>query len=167
MTPLDRFEIGGAAIADQIAYYSASNNENLIGAELIKHFIVTLNFNEKELYLTPIPEAERPAPARTFGFDFNRNEAGIYVSKLFKGLSADQAGLELNDTVLSVNSEDLSGYSYCDFYFHIKGLMEGTRDIRLEVKRKDGVKSIAIISQLLRQTDLPVSGEETTAQLRR
>src|SRR5690606_30757503 len=110
-------------IANQVAYYSESNNYNLIGTELTKYFIITLNFPEKELYLTPIPQADPSEAVKTFGFDLNRNGNNIYVSKLFGGLSADKAGLKLNDIVLSVNGKNLNDYSYCDFYFFIKDLL--------------------------------------------
>jgi len=144
LTPLQRFSIGDAHIGRQVAYYAASNNYNLIGSELTKYFIVTLNFRDRELYLTPIAEAHLPDPVSTFGFDLNRNEGGMYVSKLFKGLSADQAGLKLNDTVLSVNDDALDGYPYCDFYLHIKRLFNEADEIRLGVKRENEVKIINV-----------------------
>lgn len=144
LTPLQRFSIGDAHTGRQVAYHAASNNYNLIGSELTKYFIVTLNFRDRELYLTPIAEAHLPDPVSTFGFDLNRSEQGIYVSKLFKGLSADQAGLRLNDTILSVNDDALDGYSYCDFYLHIKRLFNEADEIRLGVKRENEIKIITV-----------------------
>ena len=143
MSTLESFKIGETNISNPIIYYSRSNNYNLIGTEITKHFIVTLNFQEKELYLTPLDSITNEKK-KSFGFDLNRNENTIYISKIYEGLSADKAGLILNDEVLSVNGEDLEDYSFCDFYYHVKTLLKGDKSITIKVKRNDEVKVFVI-----------------------
>ena len=37
---------------------------------------------------------------------------GLYKSKIFKNLSADKAGLKLNDIIISINEKELNENSY-------------------------------------------------------
>lgn len=139
---LERFEIGKFNIPNQAAYYIKSNNYNLIGAGITKHFIVTLNFKDSELLLTPIHNEDAIKPTTTFGFDLNRNEDGIYVSKLYKGLSAEKEGLQLNDIVISINNKTFKDKPYCDFYDYANACLKADAAIQLTVLR-DG-KSVQL-----------------------
>lgn len=144
--PIKTFSIGKQNLGDNFTYYAKSNNYNLIGSEITKHFIVTLNFEEKELYLTPvkISQEQRERERNTFGFSLNRNERNIYVSKIFKGSSAENSGLKLNDTVLSINGENFIDEGYCDFYIHFRGLLDEDADIVLVVKRNQSQETVRI-----------------------
>ncbi|QEC50933.1 PDZ domain-containing protein [Anseongella ginsenosidimutans] len=144
VTALESFEISEIAIPNPIAYYSKSNNYNLIGTELTKYFIVTLNFQKSELYLTPLEGADSNGSGKSFGFDLNRNENTVYVSKIYNDLPADQAGLRVKDSVLTVNGQDINDYPYCDFYFYIRRLLREDKEICLEVKRSDEIKTLII-----------------------
>ncbi|WP_025664726.1 PDZ domain-containing protein [Aquimarina megaterium] len=142
---IENLKIGQFEIPNQLAYYSKSNNFNLIGTGLTKHFIVTLNFKQKELYLKPIQKTEKVKSEKSFGFDLNKNKNNIYVSKIFKNLSADKAGLKLNDIVVSINGKKLNGESYCDFYDFTRELLNKNQTIILLIKRKNKTHSIEII----------------------
>ncbi|GAA4271852.1 PDZ domain-containing protein [Aquimarina gracilis] len=147
------FEIGNSSIPSQVVYYSKSNNYNLIGSKIAKYFIVTLNFEEKELFLTPIEKKEEVQPKSSFGFDLNRNENNVYVSKIFKGLSADKKGLKLNDVVISINDKMVNQGTYCDFYNGTKELLKADEPIRLKVKRGNELLNIEIIKSKLFQVE--------------
>lgn len=149
---IDNFKIGQFELPNQVAYYSKSNNYNLIGSGLTEHFIVTLNFKEKELYLTPIQKTEKVRHKKSFGFDLNMKESEIYVSKIFKNLSADKAGLKLNDIVVSINGKELNAKSYCDFYDFTREILRGNKTIVLKIKRKNEIQTIEIIKSDLKIT---------------
>lgn len=138
-------ELGEFELTNQMAYYSKSNNYNLIGTGLTEHFIVTLNFKEKELYLTPIRKTEKVNSKKSFGFDLNKKENGIYVSKIFKNLSADKTGLKLNDIVISINGKDLNEKSYCDSYNFTRKLLKGSETIVLQIKRENKIHEVEIL----------------------
>ncbi len=142
---IESFKIGQFDLPNQEAYYSKSNNYNLIGTGLTEHFIVTLNFKEKELYLKPIQKTEKVKFKKSFGFDLNKKESNIYVSKIFKNLPADKAGLKLNDIVVSINGKEFNEKSYCDFYDFTRELLKGNETIMLQIKRENKIHAIEII----------------------
>lgn len=140
---LKKFEIGKFRVENELAHYAGSNNLNLIGSRLSEHFIVTLNFPERELYLTPLPETPSDNNL-SHGFSLNRDDKGAYVSKLYTGSPASQAGLLLKDRVSSIDHQDVNAMSYCDFYNFTQRLLNGKEPIHLIVERDSGSSNFTI-----------------------
>ncbi len=146
ITPIKDFTIGKQQLTNKFAYYAKSNNYNLIGAGITQYFVVTLNFKENELYLTPIsPNQEQPEKKESsFGFSLNQNDQGIYVSSLFKAGGAAKTGLQLNDIILSINNVIFDNKPYCEFYDYFKALLDKDDPIILEVKRGNSIEKLQI-----------------------
>ena len=134
VSPLKTVKIAGQSLANQVAFHSKSNNYNLIGSELAKYFIVTLNFKENELLLTPHSKTLIDQ-FNSFGVDINTNGNEIYVSRLYKGLSADLSGIKLNDILVSVNQFSVDKQNLCDSYFKIRDILDHTDSINMKVIR--------------------------------
>jgi predicted aspartyl protease len=131
---LKTVKIAGQSLANQVAFYSKSNNYNLIGSELARYFIVTLNFKEKELILTPF--SETPIDQfNSFGVDMNMNGKDIYISRLYKGLSGDVNGIKLNDTLVSVDKLSVDTANLCDSFFKIRDMLYQANSLNMKVKR--------------------------------
>ncbi|UXE68723.1 MAG: hypothetical protein KA713_09625 [Chryseotalea sp. WA131a] len=131
---LKTVKIAGQSVANQVAFYSKSNNYNLIGSELARYFIVTLNFKEKELILTPF--SETPIDQfNSFGVDMNMNGKDIYISRLYKGLSGDINGIKLNDTLVSVDKLSVDTANLCDSFFKIRDMLYQADSLNMKVKR--------------------------------
>jgi predicted aspartyl protease len=131
---LKTVKIAGQSLANQVAFYSKSNNYNLIGSELARYFIVTLNFKEKELILTPF--SETPIDQfNSFGVDMNMNGKDIYISRLYKGLSGDVNGIKLNDTLVSVDKLSVDTANLCDSFFKIRDMLYQADSLNMKVKR--------------------------------
>lgn len=146
---IETFTIGGEDFPNQWLYYSQSKNYNLIGAALTKHFIFTLNFKEKELYLSPIRQEIKTEPRKSFGFALEKKEDVIYVRNIFKGQAAEKAGLQLNDTIISVNGNSFTNSLYCEFYDFMQELLEKDQPILLKVKRAQEIFEIKIAKSTL------------------
>jgi predicted aspartyl protease len=145
VTLLENLTIGKYELKNKVAYYSKSNNYNLLGSELTKYFIVTLNFKGEELILTPYSDTENSF--ETFGFNINLDSNKIYVSKLFNGLNAQNVGLLLNDEILNINGKQLSELSLCERYFNLNNILRTEKEILLQVKRGEEKKEFRIIKQ--------------------
>lgn len=136
VSPLTTVRIGGQNLANQVAFYSKSNNYNLIGSELARYYIVTLNFKEKELILTPY--SETPIDQfNSFGVDMNMNGKEIYISRLYKGLSGDVNGIKLNDILVSVDKLSVDPSNLCDSFFKIRDLLYQSDSLNMKVKRNN------------------------------
>jgi predicted aspartyl protease len=143
VTALQSLTIGKQNFANQVAFYSKSNNYNLIGSEISKYFIVTLNFKDRELILTPT-KTEAKEIFKSFGFDLNSKDGKMYVSRLYKNQTADKAGLQLNDEVTKINGTIFSEMDYCAFYFATRQLFQSDDEIKIEVKRNNELKTFTI-----------------------
>jgi predicted aspartyl protease len=133
---LKTVKVAGQSIANQVAFYSQSNNYNLIGSDLAKHFIVTLNFQENELLLTPHSETAIDQ-FNSFGVDMNTNGNEIYVNRLYKGLSAEVNGIKLNDILVSLNNFSVDKQNLCDSYFKIREILNQTDSLNMKVMRNN------------------------------
>ncbi len=145
VTLIENLGIGKRELKNSVAYYSKSNNYNLIGSELAKYFIVTLNLKDKELILTPYADFENSF--ETFGFNINMDSNKLYVSKLFNNLNAQQAGLALNDEIISINNKQLSTLSNCDRYFAVNKILKTEKEVLLSIKRGEEQKEFRIAKQ--------------------
>jgi len=134
VSPLKNVKIAGQSLANQVAFHSKSNNYNLIGSELAKYFIVTLNFQENELLLTPHSKTLFDQ-FNSFGVDMNTNGNEIYVSRLYKGLSADLSGIKLNDILVSLNNISVDKLNLCDSYFKIREILNQADSLNMKVMR--------------------------------
>jgi len=146
LIPLHKLAIGGSEFNKQVAFFSKSNNLNLLGSELTKYFIVTLDFKNKNLFLTPYPNTEE-AEYETFGFSTNILIDKVYVNKLFNGLPAQETGLQLNDEIVSINDKPIEELKICDTYFLINNLLKSEKEITLKVKRNNEFKDFHITKQ--------------------
>jgi hypothetical protein len=146
VTLLENIIIGKSELKNKVAYYSKSNNYNVIGSELAKYFIVTLNFKDRELILTPYDEVE--SSYETFGFNINLDSSKIYVSQLFKELNAQKEGLLLFDEIIAVNGKQLNNLAaLCDRYFYVNNVLRTEKEILLKIKRGSVDKEFLIERQ--------------------
>lgn len=146
ITLLENLKIGKSELKNNVAYYSKSNNYNLLGSELTKYFIVTLNFKDKELILTPYNNSQNSF--ETFGFNINLDSSKIYVNKLFNGLNAEKVGLLLYDEVISINGKQLNEIGLCDRYFYINNLLSTEKEIIVQIRRGDEQKEYSLVKQI-------------------
>jgi predicted aspartyl protease len=142
---LENIIIGKSELKNKVAFFSNSNNYNLLGSELTKYFIVTINFNDKELILTPYADTEDSF--ETFGFNINLDSNKVYVSKLFNGLNAQKVGLLLNDEIIGLNGKLLSELSNCDNYFNVNNILRTEKEILLQIKRGEEIREFLIVKQ--------------------
>jgi hypothetical protein len=143
---LETLTIGKSELKNKVAYSSKSNNYNLLGSELTKYFIVTLNFKDKELILTPFADTENSF--ETFGFNINLDSSKIYVSKLFEELNAQKEGLLLFDEIIAVNGKQLNNLAaLCDRYFYVNNILRTEKEILLKIKRGSEDKEFLIERQ--------------------
>lgn len=149
ISKLTTVRIAGQNLDNQVALYSKSNNYNLIGSAIAKHFIVTLNFKEKELILTPIPKASVD-PFKSFGIDLNMDEKNIYISRIYKGFDGDKKGLQLKDKIISVNEVTVDSLTLCDSYFRLREALHQLEKLTIKVNRDNAEKEFKLQKTELR-----------------
>ncbi|PCE62730.1 aspartyl protease family protein [Sediminicola luteus] len=145
LAQLESLQIGSGKIERPIARYAASNNHNLIGADILEHFILTLDFERSTLYLTPL-DHKTDKGKTSFGLDFNKGTNGgtAYISRIFGNGPAQKAGLLLYDTIEAVNGQVLTDMEYCDFYDYVNTQLGQETPLTLTVLRKTGIEKVVL-----------------------
>jgi hypothetical protein len=113
---LKTLEIGSKTFKDiPIAVYNPSNenlmNKGSIGIEFLKNFIVTLDWLENKIYLTPIEGRQVKQNIRTFGFSYGYEDGAIRVKSIYEGSEAEKSGIKIGDRIFSINGQDIEHLS--------------------------------------------------------
>lgn len=115
------------------AYYQESDNFlSLLGNPLIKDYIVTLNFPERELYLESINKGHQNG-WKSYGITFGFKDNSYIIESIVHGSAAEKAGLLSGTVIASINGKRLcTDYCSCNDYFN--ALLSGEAPIILILK---------------------------------
>lgn len=106
-----------------------------IGIEFMKHFIVTIDWSENQLYLAPIKGLEMKHNMRTFGMTYGYFDGAVRVASLYAGSEAEQHGIKIGDPVIEINGhrvDDLSKDQIREF-LHCRLRFSNDTDERLSL----------------------------------
>jgi C-terminal processing protease CtpA/Prc len=95
---------------DKNGALSSSNYAGLLGNAILERFDVVIDFMNNDLYLKPNPNYNKPFDFSKLGFGYVDRNATMNtwnVTGLFKGSSAEIAGLKIDDKIISVNGIDI------------------------------------------------------------
>ncbi|MCP5054651.1 MAG: PDZ domain-containing protein [bacterium] len=94
-----------------------------IGNRFLENYIFTLDWNAKQIFLAPLPNAKGTGQTFSYGFKFSYHEAGRYVvvNQIDGNSPASEAGIRMGDRITEINGVDvkrLSFDNYCRFFFN-------------------------------------------------
>lgn len=150
---LKTLEIGSKTFKDiPIAVYNPSNenlmNKGSIGIEFLKNFIVTLDWLENKIYLTPIEGRQLKQNIRTFGFSYGYEDGAIRVKSIYEGSEAEKSGIKIGDPIFAINGQDIEGLSDSQVknfrYGDLEFSKEEDENITIEVLIGDKRKKITL-----------------------
>jgi hypothetical protein len=143
----DTVAVGPFAFINKPLVYSESSVVSLIGNPLIKNFILTLNFKDGALYLTPIPQTPLKPGWSSFGLELEYNDGKVVVSAIFKGLAADKAGVRIGDVVTAIDWINTDFSDVCVARASIKTLLESKNGLRFTILREGEVRLIPLLRE--------------------
>jgi len=82
-----------------------------IGIEFMKYFIVTIDWPENQLYLTPIEGQEMKHNIRTFGLTYGYFDGAVRVASMYGGSDAEKKGIKIGDPVIEINGQRVDNLS--------------------------------------------------------
>ncbi len=94
-------------LTNQSVIFLSDSKYSLLGNDLLKHYLLTLNYPARELYLTPIPDHQRPEGFETFGFALTCQTNKTVIGTLCQDSPAWKAGLHLGDQVRAVDDQPM------------------------------------------------------------
>jgi hypothetical protein len=115
-----------------IAYnpsYSQTMGKGSVGIGFIKHFVTTVDWFDKLIYLMPC-RANKPFPHNkdTFGFTYDYNNGEFQIRSVLSGSKAEALGLEIGDKILSINGFDVSRLTNCEINDYKSGKLSFSSD---------------------------------------
>jgi hypothetical protein len=82
-----------------------------IGIEFMKHFIVTIDWPENQVYLTPAEGQEMKHNIRTFGLTYGYFDGTVRVASIYGGSEAEKNGIKIGDPVIEINGQRVDNLS--------------------------------------------------------
>lgn len=140
-------ELKGIKFVNQPVLFTKTETDNLIGNQLIKDYILTLNFKDSELYISPIRPDGLTTGWESFGMTLGYKDGAVVVKTLDKGLSAEKAGLQLNDKVVEIDNQKIAVQTECDFMTYFKELLSSKTSLDLTILRGDKTLQVTIAKE--------------------
>ncbi len=128
---------------DKSGAFASANYDGVMGNKIFERFDVIIDFRDKELYLQPNANFENPFIPSNLGFTFtNRQKTfnGWIVSGLFENEPAKKAGLEIGDTIVSVNGVSVMEKTLASQHNYIEGL--NNSEIELGIKSNNSIRTV-------------------------
>jgi|GEM_PF-3115137 len=97
----------------------SNHNQSLIGTAIFSDYSMIIDFRKEDLYFKPIGAAEKKSTdEKELGFHllYDSKSATCYVANIYEGSSAALAGLQLTDTIVEINQQQLPVFTdFCEF----------------------------------------------------
>lgn len=134
-----KIQLGNFISIMPVVKYENGDN-NLIGNQLIQNNDVIIDVRNKKFYITPFQKQTANESIANINFVFKNN--AIVVSKLAKNSSLQKMGININDTIVSINNKSLEGITNaCDFDQFISQIaINKQNEIKIEIKIKKNNK---------------------------
>ena len=144
MIKCDSLDVASIRFKNKPMLFLPTANECLIGNPVIKNFIVTLNFQNNELYLTLIEQQPVEPGWATFGFGAKYVDGKVLVTTIYSNLAADKAGLVMNDELIAIDGNKTADKGQCEVTALLNTLLNSATQITLTVLRNGSPKDISI-----------------------
>jgi len=117
-----------------------------LGLGILKRFTVTFNYHDHAMYLKPTQRLGDPFEHDMSGLEFFAGGPGlkhIIISRVEPGSSADDAGLQKDDEILSINLMPVSGMSLEEIDAFFKS--RNNRSMVLEIFRNKKYQNVFLV----------------------
>lgn len=147
----DELSIGNAIIKNPLTN-TGNHTYSLLGVQLLKYGVVTLDFINERFYFEPITGSNEVVPAKTAGFDLKIEGNSFYVGVVWKNSVAEKVGLKAGYKIIqygSKNVENLNQEEVC------KVLLGDAKDAPVNEKKTLKLKFLDEMGEL-RSITLPL-----------
>lgn len=147
---LRELRLGKLRLSDFPVITGPSVSDFHVGIDFLRHFRVTLDWQNDALYLEPRePISSLYEDFATYGFAPQLHEGGLIVGALWQGGAAQQAGLSLGDRIVEVDGRDTTAPSFesvCELLNDVA--FYGAKTAPISVTRlRDGVEETVIVAR--------------------
>jgi hypothetical protein len=138
---IDELQIGSLKLQNIPAIF-ANTEDIILGKEFLSQCIMTIDYPGQQLILKPYHKFTFKDNYFTTGLKLNKNKQNkTFVEAIWRGSPADQAGLDLNDEILKINSRDTKSLSLQE----ISNILNDDRIPRIEIVSKKSFSERTVI----------------------
>ena len=116
-------------------------HHNTLGAPVLSRFRVTLDFPNKKAYFKPRTDLPDRDPPDAAGLLLRREASGTYIDDVRFDSPAQEAGLKIDDRLISVNGEDADKAAFFRLY---EMLSQGGQSATLVYERKKQSQTVVL-----------------------
>lgn len=141
ITRLRELRLGDLALADFPVITGTAVSDFHVGIEFLRHFRVTVDWLNDTLYLEPRgPQSALYPDFAAYGFSPQLQSGELVVSAIWRGGSADTAGLALGDRLVAIDGVDTTAPDFASLCTLLNGVgLFGANDAPIAVTRlRDG-----------------------------
>jgi hypothetical protein len=147
---LDSIGLSQARWRNVAVSYNKSSTYPVVGAELAKYYLITLDFANAVLYLTPrVSPQPKPEGFSHFGLSLTYQAGKVVVDGLYESSPAQRAGIQLGDEITRINGKAVNYSDYCDCLFTSNALLRSADQVTLTVRKKNVEQTIALTKRRL------------------
>jgi len=121
---------------------SSSRKQGSIGNIFMKNFIVTIDWDEKYIYLFPTEKIRIPDNRNTFGINYGFVGNKLIIGTVYKNSEAYKLGILPGDTIYSINDiliSSLNDSDICDYNNGKRDLNDNGKDIFIKINKGDSI----------------------------
>ncbi len=147
---LDSIGLSQAVWRNVAVSYSKSSTYPLVGAELAKYYLITLDLSHEVIYLTPRATLQpKQEGFAHFGLSLTYQVGKVMVDALYGPSPAQQAGIEVGDEITRINGQAVHYSGYCDCLLASNALLKSVDRITLTVRKKDVEQTVELTKRRL------------------
>ena len=122
-----------------------------IGNNFFEDYILSIDWNKNQLFLTPYPNNKPSATFTGYGlaFSYNETNSSLFIGLVFDNSNAQKAGLQVGDKVVEINNHEIGTIDlckYCTLLFNGFYLNEDLLEIKVQ---RDKIITIFIEKECL------------------
>lgn len=130
--------------------YAKSNNYPLVGAELAKYYLITMDFRNKALYLSPLANHPfKPEGFTHFGLSLSYQAGKVIVEAVYGSSPAQQAGIQVGDEITAIDGQKISYSTYCECFFTSNDQLATAKRIELTIRNQGTERTVELVKRRL------------------
>jgi predicted aspartyl protease len=138
---LNSLKLGGFEVKNIIVQDDPNiQSRNLVGLGFLKHFIITIDWLNNDVYFKPIEERPFVANIATYGFNIYHKDSACRITVVYKNSEAEKKGIKCGDEIESINGTGVNNINKKTWQI-IQNNEESDAEIVLKIKdKKDTVR---------------------------
>lgn len=134
-------DAASVVVATREGLFTAGNETSLLGANVLRHFRMTIDYGRRQLTLDRVPnEQVEPDEYTSIGVLPKLRDGRYFVSGVVSGSPADDEGIEIGDEITNLDGREIESFSFSELI----DALRGPENSKLDITLRRGQRTIAL-----------------------